>query len=113
MVYQPVNFHPLSIPGLKRKAAATERDVNAAQDSITALQGDVERLLILTEALWTLLKRQQKLDDSVLVKLIEEIDLRDGQLDGRVAGTVKECPSCKRPWEASEISVSFVACRSR
>jgi hypothetical protein len=53
---------------------------------------------MLTEALWMLIKKQHNLDDSVLAGLIEEIDMRDGQLDGRVApNKIKECPSCKRP----------------
>jgi hypothetical protein len=63
------------------------------------------RLLMITEAFWTLLKEQHGYTDTDLAKLIAEIDLRDGRLDGRVAsGPPQPCPYCghtlakKRPF---------------
>ena len=52
---------------------------------------------MITEALWILLKKQNGYTDETLAGLINEIDLRDGQLDGRVGKTPpKPCPSCGR-----------------
>jgi len=61
------------------------------------LRHDVDRLLLITEALWTLLKKQNGYKDENLSALVQEIDLRDGQLDGR-AGKVAAlpCPQCGR-----------------
>ena len=53
---------------------------------------------MITEALWTLLKQQHGFADEVLTKLIAEIDLRDGKLDGRAAAqSPQPCPFCGRP----------------
>jgi hypothetical protein len=47
-----------------------------------------------------LIKKQHNLDDSVLAGLIEEIDMRDGQLDGRGAEQNQGMPllqtTCRR-----------------
>ncbi len=61
------------------------------------LESDVERLLLITEALWSLLKEQHGYDEQELVRRIVQIDLRDGKLDGRVpASPPKACPKCGR-----------------
>jgi hypothetical protein len=57
----------------------------------------VERLLIVTEALWSILREKHGFDDKELQKRMVEIDMRDGRLDGRVAATgPMECPKCNR-----------------
>ena len=64
---------------------------------ILELQLKVERLLIITEALWSILKEKHGFEDQELIKRMVEIDLRDGRLDGRVATTPPQaCPKCKR-----------------
>ena len=53
---------------------------------------------MITEALWTILKEQHGFDDADLIDRINEIDLRDGKLDGRVKekeGPLS-CPKCNR-----------------
>lgn len=61
------------------------------------LQRKVEHLLIITEALWTILKEKHGLDDQELLRQMVQIDLRDGAMDGKVAATPPEpCPKCQR-----------------
>jgi hypothetical protein len=62
------------------------------------MQADVEKLLMITEALWSMLKQEHGYSDDDLIARIHEIDLRDGKLDGKVArDEVKpECPQCGR-----------------
>lgn len=71
-----------------------------AQDAATQvgyMKQDIERLLLITEALWMLLQRAHGYTDEDLKNLINEIDLRDGVLDGRVNVKTKvECPACHR-----------------
>ena len=68
-----------------------------ANDEIMFVKADVEKLLMITEALWTLLKDQHGYSDEQLGNRIEQIDLRDGKLDGKVAKSPpKKCPACKR-----------------
>jgi hypothetical protein len=58
---------------------------------------DVERLLMIAEALWTFLKQQHGYKDDDLARLVKDIDMRDGSLDGRVAPSEpRPCPYCGR-----------------
>ena len=79
---EPLPSRPSSTPG--------------ASD-ISQLQLQAERLLMITEALWTILKEKHGLEDQELLRQMVQIDLRDGRLDGRVAATPPEpCPKCQR-----------------
>ena len=62
------------------------------------LRADVERLLMITEALWSLMKDQFEYTDQHLVDRITQIDAQDGKVDGRVATKPPTaCPRCGRP----------------
>jgi hypothetical protein len=91
----PVNS---MMTGMAMDAAQTaQQDAQRAQNEIERLRKDVERLLLITEALWLVLKEQNGFTDEKLTQLMTQIDLRDGQLDGRVAKTQAEaCPHCGR-----------------
>jgi len=68
-------------------------DVRAQNEII---QCDVEKLFMLTEALWTILKEKHGCTDAELVQRVQQIDLRDGKLDGKVAKVNPDCPKCSR-----------------
>lgn len=68
-------------------------DVRAQNEII---QCDVEKLFMLTEALWTILKEKHGCTDAELVQRVQEIDLRDGKLDGKVTKVIPDCPKCGR-----------------
>jgi hypothetical protein len=76
-------------------AADAAADARTAQEQADSLSNDVDRLLMITEALWTLLKKQNGYDDDVLENLINEIDMRDGHLDGHMPKAPPQpCPYC-------------------
>ena len=61
------------------------------------LARDFERLFLIVEALWEIVKEQNNLNDDHLVNLIDEIDGRDGKVDGKKAKSVRpDCPNCGR-----------------
>jgi hypothetical protein len=61
------------------------------------LSVDIERLFLITAALWTLLKEKHEYTDDDLVRRIEEIDALDGRIDGRIAKMERpDCPQCHR-----------------
>lgn len=67
------------------------------QEDINALNWKVEKLQMITEALWRILQKTQQLEDSELEKIVDEIDLEDGLLDGKVAMTPAIiCQKCSR-----------------
>ncbi len=78
-------------------ATTAARQAAEARSRTEALQQDIEKLYMITEALWTLLREQHGYDDEVLGRLVESIDLRSGKADGRRAkSTNPTCPTCSR-----------------
>jgi hypothetical protein len=74
--------------------------IQAAEDSrrqIEKLRGDVDRLTLTVQSMWELLKKMTEMDDDVLMKMIHEVDGRDGKVDGRPSRTLENCPKCNRP----------------
>jgi len=79
------------------KATQAQTAVTASQAELDLLKLYVERLSMITEALWITLKERHGYSDEDLMKQIEEIDLRDGRLDGHASSSeTPSCPQCKR-----------------
>ena len=82
-------FYPIAIPspdiGAEITADQARLRAIGVEGKLDAVTFDIERLLMITEALWMLLKKEHGYTDDVLLQRIREIDLRDGELDGRVA----------------------------
>jgi hypothetical protein len=97
-------FYNRWIRELDRKAAQAEGTAEQTQigfagteADVRLLRLDVERLMMITEALWTLLKEQHGYTDDELIKRVNKIDMRDGALDGQVAAELSPvCPQCHR-----------------
>ncbi len=82
------------------EVAATRADAAAQRvQSLTAeLRGEMERLFIVTEALWEMLRETHGWTEEQLVARITEIDMRDGRRDGAVARQPPPaCAKCGRP----------------
>jgi hypothetical protein len=91
---------PVFIPGgmsrgerdtLRGAARGAER---VAQDA-EQLQAELSRLTLACAALWSLLKEHGHTDEQLLARM-EELDLRDGKLDGRMAPEAITCVACQR-----------------
>ena len=79
------------------KATQAQTGAIRSQSEIDVLSLYVERLSMITEALWAILKEKHGYSDEELMERITQIDLRDGKLDGRVASSeTPRCPQCKR-----------------
>ena len=96
MTYQPKLFLAASRAATEASHRASH-DANKARSETEELKYDVEKLLMITEALWLLLKEQHGYSDEDLIRRVQEIDLRDGKLDGKVAKQQKPaCSQCDR-----------------
>jgi len=60
------------------------------------LRSQLDRLQMICEAMWQVIKERVGSDDEHLLKLVEQIDLRDGRLDGRSAPAASNCSACGR-----------------
>jgi hypothetical protein len=74
---------PLRDPVALQSAQEASSEARRAGDKVERLQFDVDRLLMITEALWMILKEEHGYDDAELQRRVTEIDMRDGKLDGR------------------------------
>ena len=80
------------------RSAAEQGSAQAerARDGIRLLEEQVDKLALVNMALWTLLKENTNLTDEDLNQRVQDIDLSDGELDGKVRGGVSNCPQCER-----------------
>jgi len=106
-------FYPMMLSDgySSANATATEAAARQAKTDVELLKHDVDRLLLISEAIWTLLKREHGYSDDVLTDLITKIDLADGRIDGRgVKELPPQCPYCNR---ANSGSRSFCIYRGK
>ena len=97
-------FQQSQISGLSESQRSKARH-DSYQDSKISMAGhdmrDLvqrhEQLKLVTMAMWTLLKEHSGLTENDLRKYIEQVDLMDGKLDGRIntKGQCK-CSGCQR-----------------
>jgi hypothetical protein len=82
-----------------------EAQVTAAQasDKAKQLQSEVDdlrrradALTIACQALWEIVRPRLALDEQTVVRKMQEIDLRDGQADGKISTRPVTCPRCSR-----------------
>lgn len=85
-------------------AEATARSSQAHND-VAELESRLDRAMLACEAMWTLLSEKLSVSEEELVQRIQEIDLRDGKLDGKYKRNPVACPKCKRT-----ISPRFIKC---
>ncbi len=79
--------------------AAANRGANQAQRTSRDLREHARRLDKLTMicmAMWSLLQEHTDLEEDDLLKRVEEIDLKDGKLDGKASPVAATCPTCGR-----------------
>ena len=85
------------IDGASDTASRAQYQADAASARVMDLETENHRLLLIVRALWEIVQAQHGLDNDVLAKKIQEIDLRDGVLDGRyVKAEVRKCSACGR-----------------
>ena len=76
-------------------ATAAENAAREAQTRVDIVQHDIDRLLYITEALWTLLKRQNGYDDNALLQLVQNFEQRN--IGNEAKDPPVDCPACGRP----------------
>jgi hypothetical protein len=79
-------------------ATQAENAAREAQSRLESMKHDIDRVLLITEALWTFMKEQHGYTDDTLVQLIQDLE---HQKTTALGTSIKEppvtCPSCSRP----------------
>ena len=80
-----------------RASSEAGSKANRASSDTLQLRREVNRLLMINEALWEIIRDREGLKDEDLIRKIDEIDLRDGLLNGRRAKQAPaDCSNCGR-----------------
>ena len=92
-IFQQYRIEKTRSDALGKAAEAKSKTVDN-KVSIRELQEQVDHLSLVTMAMSELLE-EVGFSRKMLIKKIEEIDLRDGKLDGKLLST-NTCPECSR-----------------
>jgi hypothetical protein len=76
-------------------STARERSAQARRD-VAGLSDRVDRLALFTMAFWSLARDKLGITEEELLQRVQELDLTDGKLDGKVQHAPTECPKCGR-----------------
>jgi len=79
-----------------QRITQADQEANLLRTDVTCLRDEVERLALLNQALWELIKARLKLTDADLEKVAQQVDLRDGMADGKMSKHPLRCPKCGR-----------------
>jgi uncharacterized paraquat-inducible protein A len=83
-------------------------DVQQRGRETDQLKAEIERLLLITEALWNLLRQKAALPEDELAREIHRLDLEDGQADYRKRPTaLRHCPKCSRVLTKKRAACTF------
>lgn len=66
---------------------------NEFSADVRSLERKIDRLALLSQAIWSLIREKTSLTDAELMDEIKRIDMLDGCLDGKVSET-KKCIKC-------------------
>ena len=78
------------------KAERANRKAKISIDDVHDLQRKADALTIACQALWEIVKEHSGIPENVILDKMQEIDARDGRLDGKITPTVLECEKCHR-----------------
>ena len=82
----------------RREIRNASRDARDASESVARLQASVDRLALVCQAMWSLVKDNTPLSEEDLTAKVKEMDRMDGQSDGMLSRQVGiACTVCKRP----------------
>jgi hypothetical protein len=77
-------------------AAEAKHDAHTLRQELEALTRKVDGLTLACQALWELLRDTTGLPDKTVFEKMQEIDLRDGTLDGKMGARPVTCAHCGR-----------------
>ncbi len=77
-------------------AGEASRTARTTQTTVAELEQRLDRAMMACEAMWVMMRDKMGITDVELIDKINEIDLSDGQLDGKVRKTAVSCPKCRR-----------------
>jgi hypothetical protein len=78
-----------------------------SNEAVSQAERRINRLSLVCQAMWELLRERSNVTDEELSDKVLEVDLRDGQTDGRIAPTSVECPNCHQLSNSRRVTCVF------
>ena len=63
---------------------------------IERVEKKLESLALACQSLWEILQEHTKISEEDLMAKMEEVDIRDGKMDGRISPRAEACQNCNR-----------------
>ena len=80
----------------RNKAEQARDSAKHLRHEVDDLKRKADALTITCQALWEILRSRLNINDQTIIQKMQEIDLRDGKLDGRIATKTAKCSRCSR-----------------
>lgn len=77
-------------------AADAKSSARHAKTNVQELEMRLDSAMLACEAMWSLLRDKLDMTDDDLATRINDIDLSDGRLDGKVRKPPVKCPKCQK-----------------
>jgi len=91
------NLHQTAqIAEIKTDATRAESTTRQFMERIQELEFSVNRMTLASQALWELVRSRVGITEAELLAKINEIDVRDGVKDQRIATQLTKCANCGR-----------------
>jgi hypothetical protein len=76
------------------KQRRDNRDSTQLHADYHHMEQQIDKLMLITRALWEMLAETRDFKESDFLSKVKEIDLRDGELDGKLSKPPRDCPAC-------------------
>jgi hypothetical protein len=77
-------------------AGLAEAEAQRARGKAEHVEDRLDRLVLVNMALWSLIQEKTGLSEQDLMDRVQQVDLADGQLDGKARKPLAKCPDCDR-----------------
>ncbi|MCH9672641.1 MAG: hypothetical protein K0U93_14475 [Gammaproteobacteria bacterium] len=94
-----------------REASRASNKSERVDGRMGQIEQRVDRLALAAQALWELLRDSTSLTEADVFMKMEEVDLRDGKLDGKIGKEVSQCPGCQRNVSSKRTSCVYCGVR--
>ncbi len=94
-VFQMPDFPP-EISGDDTGQRQTADQTLRLKQEIRRLEANLAKALLISEALWEIVREKLQMQEEQLYEKIYEIDMRDGAADGKNQRKAMPCPKCGR-----------------
>jgi hypothetical protein len=91
-------YQQRQIRALQETVGETKSEVAKAGmraiDELALAQERLDKLVLLTHAMWTLLSEKSGISEADLIKRVTDLDAQDGSVDGRITRPPVRCSKC-------------------